>query len=62
MAQQLRGKGITLDKVLTPSDPKNRKTKVRSKGEKRGGYRFPSLSSHTPQCTLSHPQLFLFPM
>jgi len=31
MAQQLRGKGITLEKVLVPSDPSKRKTKVRAK-------------------------------
>ena len=30
MAMQLRGKGITLEKVLVPSDPAKRKTKVRT--------------------------------
>lgn len=45
MAQQLRGKGITLDKVLTPSDPKNRKTKVRKTLEQ----------IHTPWATFFTP-------
>ena len=59
MAQQLRGKGITLDKVLTPSDPKNRKTKVRSKaGEKAVDTDSHAIPSAPPT---SHPAMHPFP-